>query len=67
MSTNSPQQAVQALVKAGWSESRIAKEVGTSQPTIHRLKRGSQKTVAFEVGAALLRLAGETPLAREGL
>jgi IS30 family transposase len=57
MSILSPQEAVQALVAAKWSESRIAKAAGTSQPTIHRLKRGSQKTVAFEVGAELIRLA----------
>ena len=57
MSILSPQEAVQALVAAKWSESRIAKAAGTSQPTIHRLKRGMQRTVAFEVGAELIRLA----------
>ncbi|MDT3467913.1 hypothetical protein [Stenotrophomonas maltophilia] len=60
MSTLSPQQAVQVLVKAKWSEARIAKAVGTSQPTIHRLKRGTQKSVAFEVGTKLVAIA--TPL-----
>lgn len=57
MSILSPHEAVQALVAAKWSESRIAKAAGTSQPTIHRLKRGTQRTVAFEVGAELIRLA----------
>lgn len=59
MSILSPHAAVQALVAAKWSESRIAKAAGTSQPTIHRLKRGTQRTVAFEVGAELIRLAAD--------
>lgn len=58
MSTLSPQQAVQALVDAKWSEARIARAVGTSQPTIHRLKRGLQKRVAFDVGMRLVSIAG---------
>lgn len=58
MSTISPQQAVQALVEAKWSEARIARAVGTSQPTIHRLKHGLQKRVAFDVGMRLVSIAG---------
>jgi predicted transcriptional regulator len=27
-------------VKTGWSESRIAREIGTSQPTVNRLFKG---------------------------
>ncbi|MBB4722720.1 helix-turn-helix domain-containing protein [Xanthomonas euvesicatoria] len=57
MNEPTPAQAVLRLVEAGWSESRIAKEVGTSQPTIHRIKHG-QRSVAFEIGTALVRLAG---------
>lgn len=57
MSTLTPHEAVQRLVQANWSESRIAKAAGTSQPTIHRLKRGIQRTVAFELGTQLVRLA----------
>ncbi|KAB7767602.1 helix-turn-helix domain-containing protein [Xanthomonas maliensis] len=56
MNESNPTQAVLQLVRAGWSESRIAKEVGTSQPTIHRVKHG-QKSVAFDIGVALIRLA----------
>ncbi|MBB4726373.1 helix-turn-helix domain-containing protein [Xanthomonas arboricola] len=56
MNEPTPTQAVLRLVEAGWSESRIAKEVGTSQPTIHRIKHG-QRSVAFEIGTALVRLA----------
>ncbi|WP_180313790.1 helix-turn-helix domain-containing protein [Xanthomonas hortorum] len=67
MNEPTPTQAVLRLVEAGWSESRIAKEVGTSQPTVHRIKHG-QRSVAFEIGTALVRLATalqKTPLATE--
>ncbi|MEB1136037.1 helix-turn-helix domain-containing protein [Xanthomonas campestris pv. campestris] len=60
MNDSLPAQAVLKLVQAGWSESRIAKEVGTSQPTVHRIKHG-QKSVAFGVGLALVRLADSLP------
>lgn len=56
MNDLNPSEAVGRLIRAGWSESRIARHVGTSQPTIHRIKHG-QKTVAFEIGLALVRLA----------
>jgi len=49
------------LVQAKWSEARIAKAVGTSQPTIHRLKHGTQKRVGFEVGTKLVAIAGDLP------
>lgn len=57
-----PQDAVHRLNAAGWSESRIARQVGTSQPTIHRIKHGKQRRGAgFEVCAALLELARQLP------
>lgn len=65
MSILSPQEAVQVLVAAEWSESRIARAAGTSQPTIHRLKRGLQKSVSFEVGTELVRLARALPVVGE--
>lgn len=56
----SPQDAVQYLISAGWSEARIAAGVGTSQPTIHRLKHGRvTRGVSFEVGLALVQLAAK--------
>jgi len=65
MNAPTPTQAVLKLVRAGWSESRIAKEVGTSQPTIHRVKHG-QKSVAFDIGLALVRLAETLPAPEAG-
>lgn len=54
----SPREAVERLLKADWSEARIAAAVGTSQPTIHRIKRGLLKRgVTFELGTALIDLA----------
>jgi Transposase and inactivated derivatives, IS30 family len=56
MSDMTPQQAVQALVKNGWSEARIAREIGTSQPTVHRIKRGHDGA-AYKTVKSLLALA----------
>ncbi len=55
MSDMTPKQAVQTLVHAGWSEARIAKEIGTSQPTIHRIKRGHDRA-AYQTVKSLLAL-----------
>lgn len=53
-----PQQAVERLINLGWSEARIAVEIGTSQPTIHRIKRGSQpRGASFNTCTALIALA----------
>jgi len=57
MVIHSPRDAAVALGNALWSEARIAAACGTSQSTIHRIKRGTQKTVSFEVGTALVFLA----------
>lgn len=51
-----PQEAVLKLGECDWTEARIAREVGTSQPTIHRIKHGSQR-VTFDVGTKLVELA----------
>lgn len=53
-----PHEAVIALVAAGWSESRIAREAKTSQPTIHRIKRGEMpRGPSFAVSQAVIELA----------
>jgi transcriptional regulator len=55
-----PQSAVLHLIASGWSEAKIAKEVGTSQPTIHRIKHDrNARGTSFEVGNALIRLADQ--------
>lgn len=53
-----PRHAVRTLVDAGWTEARIGAACGTSQSTIHRLKRNKQRFVSFELGSALIALAG---------
>ncbi|MTI73329.1 MAG: helix-turn-helix domain-containing protein [Stenotrophomonas sp.] len=59
-----PQDAALILTEAGWSEQRIAAEVGASQPTINRIKSGRQRA-SYAVGAALVELAAKRP-AQEG-
>lgn len=39
----SPQDIVQRLCDAGWSQQRIAAAVGTTQPTINRIKVGKKE------------------------
>jgi hypothetical protein len=52
-----PRDAVLGLLAAGWSESRIAREVGASQPTIHRVKHGAQRRgLSFDLGRRVLDL-----------
>ena len=55
MDIMTPAEAVQLLIARGWSEARIGKEVGTSQPTIHRIKNGAN--VRFDTGLAVIRIA----------
>lgn len=52
------QKAVTDLTDAGWSQSRIAREVGlgTTQPTINRIKSGVTKYPRFELGMAIIEL-----------
>jgi predicted transcriptional regulator len=52
-----PKAAILALVSADWTETRIAEAVGSTQPTINRIKTGKQRTCAFELGVALATLA----------
>ncbi|TFF09693.1 XRE family transcriptional regulator [Pseudomonas sp. BCA14] len=42
------------LTEQGWSQERIAKQCGTTQPTIFRITKGS--TVSYEVGTAIVAL-----------
>ena len=47
---------VETLIAAGHTEKSIADKVLLSQPAIHRIKIGQQKTVKHEVGVKLLKL-----------
>jgi DNA-binding XRE family transcriptional regulator len=63
-----PQEAIKALVRAGWTEAAMAKEVGVSQPTIHRIKHGQQRRGAsFETCTALIALAASLPVADQDI
>lgn len=50
-----PKDAISALQKSGWTETMIANAVGTSQPTINRIKRGAMP--GYDIGAAIVALA----------
>ena len=53
-----PQDAIHALIDAGWSEARIAREVNVSQPTVHRIKHDQNARGAdWQTGQALILLA----------
>lgn len=54
----SPQDAVNKLAAAGWTEQRIASEAGTTQPTINRIKNGRQRA-SFDIGHSLVALAAK--------
>jgi predicted transcriptional regulator len=57
-----PQQAVIRLLNSGWTQINLAHEVGSSQPTIHRIKSGSiRRGVPFELAMALIAMAEALP------
>lgn len=47
---------VQGLIGAGYTEAQIAKQVGTTQPTIHYLKTGASNDVKYKLGVRLISL-----------
>ena len=47
---------VQELVKSGMSQSEIARLVGTTQPTIHRIMTGETRTPCGNTAIALVSL-----------
>lgn len=50
-----PSLAISRLLDAGWTETGLAEAVGSTQPTINRIKHGASPL--YEVGAALVELA----------
>jgi predicted transcriptional regulator len=50
---------IDELMGAGYSEARIGKAVGLSQPSVNRIRRGVQKNVNFAAVDALRKLHGE--------
>jgi len=55
MDPQKPTLAVNKLIELGWTEAGIAASVGSTQPTIHRIKEGG--SCLYALGAALVRLA----------
>lgn len=49
---------LQLLQAEGHSQRRIAKQVGVDQATISRVASGATKSLSFEAGERLLRMAG---------
>jgi hypothetical protein len=49
-------QIIETLIAAGHTEKSIADKVFLSQPVIHRIKIGQQKSVKHDVGVKLLKL-----------
>lgn len=57
-----PQHAVNELLKSGWTQGRLADEVGCSQSTIHRIRSGvMRRGVSFELALALIVMAEGLP------
>ena len=57
------QLAVIQLLRSGWTQADLAKEVGVSQPTIHRICSAKRpRRIGYELGAALLALLDDLPV-----
>ncbi|WP_039913136.1 helix-turn-helix domain-containing protein [Cellvibrio mixtus] len=46
------------LIEHGWSQSALARELGTTQSTIHRLVEKNQAT-SYELGKKIEKLYGD--------
>ncbi|MDH0337615.1 hypothetical protein [Metapseudomonas otitidis] len=57
------QDLLKALIDKGFLQREIAKEVGVTQPTIHRALKGS--SVSYELGKAIERLVERVQLAEQ--
>lgn len=55
-----PTEAVHLLLASGQNETDIAKAVGTTQPTVNRIRRGAM-TPSYPMGKALVDLAQALP------
>lgn len=49
-----PSEAIAALIERGLTEAAIAAQVGTTQSTINRIRRGQQPS--YDLGKALIEL-----------
>lgn len=46
-------QLLTQLIKAGWTQARIAERCGTTQTTISDLLRGARKSTGFQIADAI--------------
>lgn len=56
MDTKLLSKAIADLNSAGYSDGEIAKQAGTTQPTINRIKNLKHKNPGFSIGQAILDL-----------
>ncbi len=56
LNTESPQKLTQAIVNAGFTQSKIAEEIGVSQPTVSRILDGRREDSKVSLVKALKKL-----------
>ena len=61
MDRNFAQITHEVMAAYGYSEAALAKRLGVSQPTIHRIKTGQVETPNYTIGAALVALYESRP------
>lgn len=60
-----PSEAIVRLLLANWTEVEIASAVGTTQPTINRIKNGKQPNYALGERIVLLAKSGQKKPAKK--
>lgn len=63
MDTNFSQITEAVLTAYSLSEAQLAKQLGVSQPTVHRIKKGEVKDPGYSTGRALVELYRARPIA----
>ena len=53
------QRLIKSLIKHGWTQNEIAKEIGCSQPNVARLLKDRDTEPRYSVGVNLVELEGK--------
>lgn len=61
MDTDFSRLTSEVLDAYGYSEAQLAEQLGTTQVTIHRIKKGKTKNPGYSIGVELVRLHSERP------
>lgn len=61
MDVNFSELTSEVLSSYGYSEAQLAKQLGTTQVTVHRIKTGATKNPGYLIGAELVRLHEQRP------